>query len=101
MEALKKNHKKIISLKLAKKTIIILVAVLFFDFLLFPAPSLASQVVASDLGQELAITIGSGEGVAVGTNDLDGKLPESNDLNIKWSKHLVVTAYNSEASQTD
>lgn len=103
MEALKRNHQKIISLNLAKKIIIILVAVLFFDFLLFPAPSLASQVVTSDLDQGLAANIGSSEDViAANGNDFDGnKLPESNDINVKWSKHLVITAYNSEASQTD
>ena len=32
--------------------------------------------------------------------ELNGKLPQSQD-DIKWTRHLVVTAYNSEAGQTD
>lgn len=106
MEPLKRNHQKIISLKQAKKVIIILVVVLCFDFLLFPMPAMANQAVedfnasqdqigiiseAGDINQEVLLNIA----------EFNGKLPENGNVGIRWSEHFVITAYNSEAGQTD
>jgi 3D (Asp-Asp-Asp) domain-containing protein len=102
MEGLKKNHKKFIRLKQAKKIIIALVFVLFFDFFLFPAPALASQMVVAygvDQAQDqLASLPGQAELSIV---EFNGKLPENQDLAVKWARQIVVTAYNSEVGQTD
>ena len=106
MEALKRNHQKIISLKQAKKIIIVLVVILFFDFLLFPVPAMANQAVeVIDLSQDQG-SINSGEGdinqeIFFDVIESNGKLPENDNVGIKWSEHLVITAYNSEAGQTD
>ncbi len=106
MEALKKNHKKIISLKKAKKVIFALIFVLFFDFLLFPIPSMASQaaeltVVSQDNGLIAESQSMANENVSTDLMEFNGKLPKSDNTSIKWSENFVVTAYNSEAGQTD
>ncbi|MDD4900984.1 MAG: hypothetical protein PHS62_02635 [Patescibacteria group bacterium] len=102
MEALRKNHKKLISLKQAKKIVMILVAILFFDFFLFPAPALADQTMKTFyLSQNQAdITVSAGE-IDQQTMEFNGKLPKNDDVDIKWSKYTVVTAYNSDVGQTD
>lgn len=107
MEALKKNKNKIIKLKQAKKIIIFLVFVLFFEFLLFPAPSLASQMevglyienqanggIISDSQAEINQEM-------INVMEFNGRLPQSPQTNIEWSDSFVITAYNSEAGQTD
>jgi len=107
MEALKKNHNKIITLKQAKKVVIILVAIFFFEFLLFPAP-----VVASEMGDVVIITEDQEQAIISGQNEVNGdinanvmefngKLPESAGADIDFSKHVIMTAYNSEVGQTD
>jgi len=107
MEALKKNHNKIITLKQARKVIFFLVFVLFFEFLLFPAP-----VVASEMGDVVIITEDQEQAIISDQNEVNGdinanvmefngKLPQSAGAVIEFSKHLVITAYNSEAGQTD
>ena len=102
MEALKKNHNKIITLKQAKKIIIFLVFVFFFEFLLFPAPAMASQMEKiADNSQKQVIISSQGE-INLDINmEFNGKLPESAEADIKFSKHFTITAYNSEAGQTD
>ena len=105
MEALKKNHNKIITLKQAKKVVIFLVFILFFEFLLFPAPVVASQM-------EEIIIISQEQGIIISQNEINqdvtpefmefnGKLPESAGAEVKFSQHFVITAYNSEPGQTD
>lgn len=106
MEALKRNHKKIISLKQAKKIIIILVAILAFDFLLFPIPTMANEAVEIFNVSQNQNGVISGEGeinqeVSFNIMEFNGKLPENDNVGIKWSEHFVITAYNSEAGQTD
>ena len=108
MEALKKNKNKIITLKQAKKVIIFLVCILFFEFLMFPMPSMASQM------DEMPIVIQeqSDQGIISNQNEINqdaaisimefnGKLPESKGASIDFSKHVTMTAYNSEPGQTD
>lgn len=106
MEALKKNHNKIITLKQAKKLVIFLVFVFFFEFLLFPAPVFASQMEESTIiiSQEQGIISSLDEvspDIISSPMEFNGKLPESAGADIKFSKHIVITAYNSEAGQTD
>lgn len=106
MEALKKNHKKIISLKQAKKVVIILVFILFFDFLLFPIPSLASELAGSsnvnqDQGTIVSEASDVNQEILVNIMEFNGKLPKNDNVGIKWSEHFVVTAYNSDPGQTD
>ena len=54
MESLYKNHNRIFPLKLAKRIINVLLFILFFDFLFFPMPILASNLEnAEDLANEI------------------------------------------------
>ncbi len=106
MQALKKNHNRIITLKQAEKVVIVLVFVLFFEFLLFPAQLLASQIEnnSGEIGQKQGIVPNQNEinqEAAVNTPEFNGKLPESAGASVKFSKHIMITAYNSEAGQTD
>ena len=100
MEALHKNHKRIISLKQAKKMIILLVLVFSFDFLLFPVPAMASEAVEADIntGDE-QIILNTNEDISKPVNT--NRLPESDDISVKWSGYYTITAYNSEIGQTD
>lgn len=106
MDPLRKNHKKIISLKQAKKIIIFLVVILFFDFLLYPIPAMANQAVeASDLRQNQVGVISAdneiNQEIITGLKEFNGQLPQSDNVSIKWAKHIIITAYNSEVGQTD
>jgi len=104
MEALKKNHRKFFSLKQAKKVVIILVVSLCFEFILFPMPALAAIEVelfevSQNQGMIADVASEINENITINV-ELNGKLPQSQD-DIKWSRYLVVTAYNSELGQTD
>src|SRR3989338_6629811 len=105
MEALKKNHNKIITLKQAKMVAIFLVFIFFFEFLLFPAPVIASQTEeVTIVSQEQGLISSQDEvnqGLAIETIEFNGRLPESLAADIKFSKHITITAYNSEVGQTD
>lgn len=102
MEALKKNHNKIITLKQAKKVVIFLVFIFFFEFLLFPAPVMASQMEEiTIISQEQGIITSQNEINQDITLEFNGKLPESAGAEVKFSQHFVITAYNSEPGQTD
>ena len=105
MEALKKNHNKIITLKQAKRVIIFLVFIFFFEFLLFPAPVMADELEEiSNIGQNQDIIIENNEieqNIAVNVTEFNGRLPENNNKETKWSGHIIITAYNSEPGQTD
>ncbi len=102
MEALKNNYNKIITLKQAKKVIIFLVFVFFFEFLLFPAPTLASEIDENtNISQEEIIIFNDNQTQGVEIIEFNGKLPESGDADIDFSRHVVITAYNSEIGQTD
>lgn len=106
MEALKKNHNKIITLKQAKRVVIFLVFIFFFEFLLFPAPVMADELeeisnIGQNQGNIITEDIGVDQGVMVNVMEFNGKLPQSNNKETKWSGHIVITAYNSEPGQTD
>lgn len=104
MEALKKNHKKIFKLKQAKKVVIVLVYIMFFEFFLFPTPSLASGIAIGSSGEQnkdITLTNISDNNQTEIEIELKGKLPVSGQADIRWSNHVVLTAYNSEPGQTD
>jgi len=105
MEALKKNHNKIITLKQAKKIIIVLVAVFFFEFLLFPMPTMANELgdeaILSQNQEILFEEVVDNQVEPALPMEFNGKLPESQNLEVSLSKHIVITAYNSEPGQTD
>ena len=107
MQGLRKNYQRMISLNLAKKIIIGLVFVLFFDFFLFATPALASEFNNEfNLGQNLGVanTTGDQQLIEV-TPEIQpiflNNLPDNQDLNVIKSGIHLVTAYNSEAGQTD
>lgn len=106
MESLRKNHNKVFSLKQARKITIILIFIFSLDFLLSPTSVMAGQAVILDMHQiqEIQASIGSeiGQDALINVKSFfSEKLPENKNLEIKWSKKYVITAYNSEAGQTD
>ncbi|MEA3463567.1 MAG: hypothetical protein U9R14_00580 [Patescibacteria group bacterium] len=110
MQALKKNHKRMISLQQAKKLIIGLVFVLLFDFLLFPLPAMAGFVVEeADISAEQAMLTDLEElelnnsDIILNTKDpiIINHLPENNTWSVKKTGYYTITAYNSEVAQCD
>jgi 3D (Asp-Asp-Asp) domain-containing protein len=95
MEALKQNHNKIILPRNAKKLVILLVFMLFFDFFLFSMPALASEAEdEANIGEEGVINDNINQ-------TLNNNLPEDNGLTVKSTSLRTITAYNSEPGQTD
>jgi len=98
MEALKQNHNRLISPKKAKKLIIFLIFVLFFDFFLFPAPVMAAErVKIAKISQK---TIKTNDNSPMSENQRNLSLKNA-DIKAKSIGLRVVTAYNSEPGQTD
>lgn len=96
MEALKKNHNKIISLKQAKKLVIMLIIAILFDFSLFSMPALASEAVeASKISGENSNNLNS-----LSQDDLS-VIVDPDKVIIKSESYRIITAYNSELGQTD
>ena len=98
MEEASIGKNNILSIKLAKKLVGILVFVFSFELLLFPAPLIAqeSQILANDWGNIANVQIN--EPVVP---EFANSLPEAADLDVKWSGYYNMTAYNSLSSQTD
>jgi 3D (Asp-Asp-Asp) domain-containing protein len=101
MEALKKNHNKIISLKRAKKLVIMLIIAIIFDFSLFSMPALASEAVeaakiSEEISEDYYLSIQPPAIIGHDNEDL-----VSNNVRIKSESHRIITAYNSEIGQTD
>ncbi|MBU0636944.1 3D domain-containing protein [Patescibacteria group bacterium] len=113
MEALRKNYNRFISLKQAKKLVIALTCIFFFDFLMFSTPAMASYAVEDinlndNLIQEQLILAENTTKQAIAEQQVIKKepifikqLPKNSDLKVKNSSYHVVTAYNSEIGQTD
>ncbi|MBU4375070.1 3D domain-containing protein [Patescibacteria group bacterium] len=105
MEPLRKNYKKIISLKQAKKMVILLVFVFLFDVLLFPMPVLANDLAEDgDFNIEMEIVNPSQENSLNEENSTfsePNRLPENDFWQIEWSGNYTITAYNSEIGQCD
>ena len=106
MEPLRQNHKKIISLKQAKKMVILLIFVFLFDVLLFPMPALASEQIKNQNFNENinAVDTLSQENILNKTSNVlvePNHLPKNNIWEVKWSGSYTITAYNSEVDQCD
>ena len=93
-------RKKIISLRLAKKIVLSLIFVLVFDFILFPAPLLASEYNDSYKNQNINILL-SDNSVIIEGSEIQNTFPENNDIKISWTGNYTMTAYNSEVAQCD
>jgi 3D (Asp-Asp-Asp) domain-containing protein len=99
MVALKLKENRIINVKIAKRIVFGLCFVLFFEFLMFPAPVLASEGELGKIEQNLNITQEAGQITDVAA--FENSLPENDNLQISWETYRSITAYNSEVGQTD
>ncbi len=97
MEALRKNHQRIISLKQAKRLVILLIVAFLFDFYLFSLPALASEIeksaiISEEISEDLSIQPSA---IIESEKSLDSQ------VKVKSVSYRIITAYNSEISQTD
>jgi 3D (Asp-Asp-Asp) domain-containing protein len=90
MEALRQNHNKIISLKKAKKLVILLIFALCMNFLFFSLPVLASAA------KEVVDIVNISEPVE--QTDI---IIEEPKIAVKSVSTHTATAYNSDPAQTD
>ena len=93
------------ALRKYKKLIFLLITAFFFDFTLFPMPTLANQAVEA-ANQEIKIAENIQIDNDITTNssqaeDFINRLPVNNNKAVMASGYHVITAYNSEASQCD
>ena len=101
-----KIQKNTISLKLAKKIIFSLVFVLVFDFILFPAPAVASEynnVQENRFSEEVLLKNNedSKNIQSASRVEIKNTFPENTDIKISWTGNYSMTAYNSEVAQCD
>ncbi|MCD4762297.1 3D domain-containing protein [bacterium] len=96
--------KRILSLKLVKKIIFCLVFVLVFDFILFPMPALADEIVAIS---EIDEIIAQAEDIkqadaqkSLLVNEANS-LPETDNWQTIRTGYYTLSAYNSEVGQCD
>ena len=92
MEELKKKEFRNMKLKTAKRLILAIIIVLIFDFVLFPAPVLASENII--LVDEIPII----EEVLPIINNI---LPNADNLAVDRTSYRTISAYNSEIAQCD
>jgi 3D (Asp-Asp-Asp) domain-containing protein len=98
MEVRNLVQNRLIPLKIAKKVFLGLIIVLFFDFLLFPAPVLASQDNQKNPEDNL-ITIDTLTEPTITT--ITNTLPVNETLDTVKVGYFTITAYNSEVGQCD
>ena len=91
------HRNRAISLKLARKINILVIAIVVFDFILFPAPVLAQKV---DGSVELSDVIRLSYLIKESEPVFNG-LPENPENVVKSSGKYTVTAFNSEVGQCD
>ena len=94
MDDLKKKEFRNMKLKTAKRLILAIIIVLIFDFVLFPAPVLASEDADLANNQEIPII----DEVLPIINNI---LPNSESLEVSYETYRTISAYNSEINQTD
>lgn len=91
--------KRIFSLKLVKRIVILLMAAIVFDFFLFPIPAVLA---ADDNGaQNEANDQGADEPIGKDSPVINGSLPENDTWSVEKTAYYTVTAYNSEEAQCD
>jgi len=110
MEPLKKNYQRIISLKQAKRLVILVIFIFLFDLLLFPFPAIANDIVEEEkISSDQAmlvnfnqVNLGNGN-IIFDTGDaiIANHLPENNIWSVKSASYHHITAYNSEVGQCD
>lgn len=108
MEALRLKEKRIFTVKIAKRVVLSLIFVLFFNLLLFPLPTLAADSVKTQLAvlpseEEIAeqAIIDNDSGEISDVAAYENSLPENKDLKVAWETYRTLTAYNSEVGQCD
>ena len=94
MDDLKKKEFRNMKLKTAKRLILAIIIVLVFDFLLFPAPVLASE--SADLADDTDIPI-----IEYVLPTIINVLPSAEDLKVNRETYRTISAYNSEIGQCD
>lgn len=94
MSDLDKKEFRNMRLKTAKRLILAIIIVLIFDFVLFPAPVLASEDADLANNQEIPNI----EEVLPVINNI---LPNSENLEVSYETYRTISAYNSEIGQTD
>lgn len=108
------NQKKINKrkcLKLVKCLDIALVFILVFDYLLYPLPTIAKNAAENDyIDERQSILVKIADTAhndvknileANNKNEANNHLPANKDKDIKRTGYYTLTAYNSEAAQTD
>lgn len=106
MKKSKIHKKRILPLKFAKKLILSLIIVICFEFFLFPAPVLASDLdEMSNIGDLINLNTeninSTPEKIDAGKISTVNNLPESNNWKTIRISTRVITAYNSEVGQCD
>jgi 3D (Asp-Asp-Asp) domain-containing protein len=99
MEPLRRNYNRILSIKTAKKLIWVLFFILFFDYLLFPTPTLAA-----DVANAAMYTPTEAEAIIEENTpdpEFNANLPENASLAVVRTSYHVITSYNSEIGQCD
>ncbi|MDO8260484.1 MAG: hypothetical protein Q7T50_03240 [Candidatus Magasanikbacteria bacterium] len=87
-----------ISYRIAKATNIILIVIMVFEFLMFPAPVLAKEM---DKSTDMKDIIKLSFTIKEKDSQFINKLPENENKQVKWSGTFAVSAYNSEVAQCD
>lgn len=100
MEPLRRNYKRILSAKTAKKLIWVLFFILFFDFYLFPTPTLAADIANATINAQIESALALEE-KNLPKPEFNANLPENEELEVVRSTYHVITSYNSEVGQCD
>lgn len=98
------EKKRIISLKIAKKIVLLLILVIIFDFFFFPAPALASEYYENKANISQIKVKNSIDRENIEINNQAGfinTLPQNNNWQAIKVGYYTLTAYSSEYSQCD
>ena len=101
MEPLRRNYKRILSAKTAKKLIWVLFFILFFNFFLFPTPMLAAELANAAVNNQMENDIALIEEEDAEELEFNANLPKNDELEVIRSTYHVITSYNSEVGQCD
>lgn len=110
MNKKRKSINKKFYLKLVKYLDIALVFILAFDYLLYPLPTIAKNVAENNyIDEKHSMLVKIADAAEEGLNDIvkdkeptvKNHLPVNKEKDIKRSGYYKLTAYNSEAAQTD
>jgi len=101
MEALRKNQKRIFSLKQARILLILVVFVFIFELSFFSMPTLAKEAVKKAKNSEMAAEIAAIIKETKSELGIINHLPESESWQVQKISFHTITAYNSEVAQCD